>query len=219
ELEFLFSMPNSNNRLKVGSWGEEKKVFVGEIEKALKIEWKRHFRLVQKFARKTESTWSNNITAETTHVVMKTDEDLVCERTLKYFLGIAAQKWVVSYKCECGDFEVRGDVINGRHHQGPKRARESPAGKINVLSLSPFGNCSEQLEWMVELCGASLVKQSHLLACPAVSFCSGFAGFPLECSATIVSREWVLDSVACYQRQPFDEYIEPPSLPHRHTMS
>uniref|UniRef100_A0A8D2LM07 BRCT domain-containing protein n=1 Tax=Varanus komodoensis TaxID=61221 RepID=A0A8D2LM07_VARKO len=50
-------------------------------------------------------------------------------------------------------------------------------------------------------------------------FCSGFAGFPLECSATIVSREWVLDSVACYQRQPFDEYIEPPSLPHRHTMS
>ncbi|XP_044274666.1 breast cancer type 1 susceptibility protein isoform X2 [Varanus komodoensis] len=192
-------------------------------------------RLVQKFARKTESTWSNNITAETTHVVMKTDEDLVCERTLKYFLGIAAQKWVVSYKwieqslkagklLYEGDFEVRGDVINGRHHQGPKRARESPAGKLfqglKICCYEPFTDMlPEQLEWMVELCGASLVKQSHLLACPANSAAvvvvqpdawvegSACQGFPLECSATIVSREWVLDSVACYQRQPFDEYI------------
>ncbi|XP_035759467.1 breast cancer type 1 susceptibility protein isoform X2 [Egretta garzetta] len=54
--------------------------------------------VVQKFARKTRSTLSNFITEGTTHVIMKTDKELVCERTLKYFLGIAGRKWVVSYQ-------------------------------------------------------------------------------------------------------------------------
>ncbi|XP_062983495.1 breast cancer type 1 susceptibility protein [Elgaria multicarinata webbii] len=192
-------------------------------------------RLAQKFVGKTQSIWSNKITAETTHVVMKTDEDLVCERTLKYFLGIAAQKWVVSYQwieqslkagtvLHEGDFEVRGDVINGRSHQGPKRARESSAGKLfqglKICCYGPFTDMlPEQLEWMVELCGASLVKQRDLFAhatnSAAVIVVQPDAwaedtvcqGFPPQCSATIVSREWVLDSVACYQRRPFDEYV------------
>ncbi|KAM9112502.1 breast cancer type 1 susceptibility protein isoform 3-T4 [Pangshura tecta] len=96
--------------------------------------------LVQKFARKTQSTLSNHITEGTTHVIMKTDMELVCERTLKYFLGVAGRKWVVSYEwivqsfkegriLDEYNFEVRGDVINGRNHQGPKRARQSQAGK------------------------------------------------------------------------------------------
>ncbi|PNJ06964.1 BRCA1 isoform 6, partial [Pongo abelii] len=55
------------------------------------------FMLVYKFARKHHITLTNLITEETTHVVMKTDAEFVCERTLKYFLGIAGGKWVVSY--------------------------------------------------------------------------------------------------------------------------
>ncbi|XP_042331699.1 breast cancer type 1 susceptibility protein isoform X2 [Sceloporus undulatus] len=195
-------------------------------------------RLVQRFARKTESTWSNKIVEETTHVVMKTDEDRVCERTLKYFLGIAAQKWVVSYQwiehsLKAGrvlneeDFEVKGDVINGRSHQGPKRARESPAGTLfkglEICCYGPFTDMlPEQLEWMVELCGASLVKQPHLFAHATNSSAvvivqpdawiedAACQGLPPQCSATVVLREWVLDSIACYQRQPFDEYIVQP---------
>uniref|UniRef100_A0A2K5QMT7 Breast cancer type 1 susceptibility protein homolog n=1 Tax=Cebus imitator TaxID=2715852 RepID=A0A2K5QMT7_CEBIM len=58
------------------------------------------FVLVYKFARKHHITLTNQITEETTHVVMKTDAEFVCERTLKYFLGIAGGKWVVSYFCK-----------------------------------------------------------------------------------------------------------------------
>nr|XP_028557582.1 breast cancer type 1 susceptibility protein isoform X1 [Podarcis muralis] len=192
-------------------------------------------RLVQMFARKNESTWSNKISYETTHVVMKTDEDLVCERTLKYFLGIAGRKWVVSYHWVVQslkerrvlneeDFEVRGDMINGRNHQGPKRARESPVGKLfqglEICCYGPFTDMlPEQLEWMVELSGASIVKEprlfSHSTNSTAVvvvqpeawSEDTACQGIPPQCSATVVSREWMLDSIACYQRQAFDEYI------------
>ncbi|KAK9396720.1 breast cancer type 1 susceptibility protein [Crotalus adamanteus] len=199
--------------------------------------------LVRKFAKKTESTWSNKITEETTHVIIKTDEDLVCERTLKYFIGIAAQKWVLSYQwiiqsLEAGrvlkeeDFEVRGDVINGENHQGPKRARESPVGKLfqglEICCYGPFTDMlPEQLEWIVELCGASLVKQPHLFAHATNSTAviviqpdawteeSTCQELPLQCSIAVVSREWVLDSVACYQCQSFNDYIfqqEPSSM-------
>ncbi|XP_029139617.1 breast cancer type 1 susceptibility protein [Protobothrops mucrosquamatus] len=199
--------------------------------------------LVRKFAKKTESTWSNKITEETTHVIMKADEDLVCERTLKYFIGIAAQKWVLSYQwiiqslearrvLKEEDFEVRGDVINGRNHQGPKRARESPVGKLfqglEICCYGPFTDMlPEQLEWIVELCGASLVKQPHLFAHATNSTAvivvqpdawteeSTCQALPLQCSIAVVSREWVLDSVACYQCQSFSDYIfqqEPSSM-------
>ncbi|NWS76307.1 BRCA1 protein, partial [Crotophaga sulcirostris] len=134
--------------------------------------------VVQKFARKTQSTLSNQFTEGTTHVIMKTDKDLVCERTLKYFLGIAGRKWVVSYQWVIQsfkegrilheeDFEVRGDVVNGRNHQGPKRARQALTEKIfkdfEICCWGPFTDMTtEHLERMVELCGASVVKQLHL---------------------------------------------------------
>ncbi|XP_068385843.1 breast cancer type 1 susceptibility protein isoform X5 [Eschrichtius robustus] len=135
----------------------------------------KEFVLVHKFARKHHITLTNLITEETTHVIMKTDTEFVCERTLKYFLGIAGGRWVVSYfwvtqsikerrMLDEHDFEVRGDVVNGRNHQGPKRARESQDRKIfkglEICCYGPFTNMpTDQLEWMVHLCGASVVKE------------------------------------------------------------
>ncbi|NXN55103.1 BRCA1 protein, partial [Rynchops niger] len=191
--------------------------------------------VVQKFARKTHSTLCNHITEETTHVIMKTDKELVCERTLKYFLGIAGRKWVVSYQwviqsfkegriLDEENFEVRGDVINGRNHQGPKRARQSLTEKIfkgfEVCCYGPFTDMTtEHLEWMVELCGASVVKQLHLFTHRANSTAvvvvqpdawmenTNYRAIQQENNVAMVTREWVLDSVACYECQELDAYL------------
>ncbi|XP_034883101.1 breast cancer type 1 susceptibility protein isoform X2 [Mirounga leonina] len=197
----------------------------------------KEFMLVHKFARKHHITLTNQISEETTHVIMKTDAEFVCERTLKYFLGIAGGKWVVSYfwVTQCikerkmldeHDFEVRGDVVNGRNHQGPKRARESRDRKIfrglEVCCYGPFTNMpTDQLEWMVHLCGASVVKEPSLFTLskgthPVVvvqpdawAEDSGFHAIGRMCEAPVVTREWVLDSVALYQCQELDTYLIP----------
>nr|XP_030867420.2 breast cancer type 1 susceptibility protein homolog isoform X13 [Gorilla gorilla gorilla]XP_055244005.1 breast cancer type 1 susceptibility protein homolog isoform X13 [Gorilla gorilla gorilla] len=201
------------------------------------------FMLVYKFARKHHITLTNLITEETTHVVMKTDAEFVCERTLKYFLGIAGGKWVVSYfwvtqsikegkMLNEHDFEVRGDVVNGRNHQGPKRARESQDRKIfrglDICCYGPFTNMpTDQLEWMVQLCGASVVKELSsftlgtgvhpivVVQPDAWTEDNGFHAIGQMCEAPVVTREWVLDSVALYQCQELDTYLIP-QIPHSH---
>uniref|UniRef100_A0A8C3X367 Breast cancer type 1 susceptibility protein homolog n=1 Tax=Catagonus wagneri TaxID=51154 RepID=A0A8C3X367_9CETA len=197
----------------------------------------KEYMLVQKFARKHCITLTNLITEETTHVIMKTDAEFVCERTLKYFLGIAGGKWVVSYfwvtqsikekkMLDEHDFEVRGDVVNGRNHQGPKRARESQDRKIfkglEICCYGPFTNMpTDQLEWMVLLCGASVVKDpssftfhqgTHsvvVMQPDAWTEDGGFHVIGQMCEAPVVTREWVLDSVALYQCQELDTYLIP----------
>ncbi|XP_054402455.1 breast cancer type 1 susceptibility protein isoform X21 [Pongo abelii] len=201
------------------------------------------FMLVYKFARKHHITLTNLITEETTHVVMKTDAEFVCERTLKYFLGIAGGKWVVSYfwvtqsikerkMLNEHDFEVRGDVVNGRNHQGPKRARESQDRKIfrglEICCYGPFTNMpTDQLEWIVQLCGASVVKELSsftlgtgvhpivVVQPDAWTEDNGFHAIGQMCEAPVVTREWVLDSVALYQCQELDTYLIP-QIPHSH---
>ncbi|NWT88807.1 BRCA1 protein, partial [Lanius ludovicianus] len=191
--------------------------------------------VVQRFVRKTQSTLSNHITKGTTHVIMKTDEELVCERTLKYFLGIAGRKWVVSYQwiiqsfkegkiLDEEDFEVRGDVINGRNHQGPKRARQALTEKIfkdfEICCYGPFtGMTTEHLEWMVELCGASVVQQPALFTHKANSTAvvvvqpdawkenTDYRAIEQQNNVAVVTREWVLDSVACYECQELGAYL------------
>ncbi|XP_013056360.3 breast cancer type 1 susceptibility protein isoform X2 [Anser cygnoides] len=191
--------------------------------------------VVQKFARKSQSTFSNHITDGTTHVIMKTDKELVCERTLKYFLGIAGRKWVVSYQwviqsfkegmiLDEENFEVRGDVINGRNHQGPKRARQSLTEKIfkdfEICCYGPFTDMTTgHLEWMVELCGASVVKQLHLFTHKTNSTAvvvvqpdawmegTSYKAIQQKNNVAVVTREWVLDSVACYECQELDAYL------------
>ncbi|XP_075033516.1 breast cancer type 1 susceptibility protein [Mixophyes fleayi] len=188
--------------------------------------------LVQKFARKTQSVFSSQMTVATTHVIMKTDEHLVCERTLKYFLGIAGRKWVVSYEwivqsfregriLDEYDFEVKGDVINGRNHRGPRRSRLGSDGLLladfEICCLGSFKDLNkENLEWMVSLCGASVVNEpsrfKHIAGATSLVIVqpdgqTDYAAMRKKHSALVVTREWLLDSVASYKLQMFDSYL------------
>nr|XP_014352863.1 PREDICTED: breast cancer type 1 susceptibility protein [Latimeria chalumnae] len=192
--------------------------------------------LVQRFARKTQSMLSSQITSGTTHVIMKTDAELVCERTLKYFLGIAGRKWVVSYQwitesfqqgriLDEYDFEVKGDVINGKNHEGPRRARQMSNDKLllrgyEICCYGSFSDMSpDQLEWMLKLCGACAVKEPYLFSYSpnqtavlvvqpdANSTTTDYRALQRKYNAMVVTREWILDSVACYRCQNLDAYL------------
>ncbi|XP_036050389.1 breast cancer type 1 susceptibility protein [Onychomys torridus] len=191
--------------------------------------------IVQKFAEKYRLTLTDVITEETTHVIIKTDAELVCERTLKYFLGIAGGKWIVSYSwvirsiqerrlLDVHEFEVKGDVVTGRNHQGPKRSRESQEKLFKGLKIcccEPFTNMpKDELEKMLQLCGASVVKElsslTHDTGAPPIVILQPSAwteenGCPAEigqlCEAHLVMWDWVLDSISVYRCRDLDAYL------------
>ncbi|XP_023691553.2 uncharacterized protein [Paramormyrops kingsleyae] len=187
--------------------------------------------VVKKFARKMGGSVCAEVTPETTHIIIKTDAKLVCERTLKYFLGIAGRKWVVSFHWVTQSFkrgsllpealfEVRGDTANGAEHRGPMRARTTDEQKLlmrgcEISFQGSFTNMTTgQMEWMVQLCGATVVKDPSLFTAECKSNLrlvvvpgdSQTDYKAVQQRAMVVSRPWLLDSVATYTLQNPDDY-------------
>ncbi|XP_060718402.1 breast cancer type 1 susceptibility protein homolog isoform X1 [Tachysurus vachellii] len=189
--------------------------------------------LLKKFARKMKAGVSSHVTPTTTHIIIKTDGDLVCERTLKYFQGIAGRKWVVSFLwiSECfkhgkllseDPYEVCGDVVNGRDHKGPQKARIAPENNLlmkgcEICFQGSFTDMTtDQMEVMVELCGATVVKDPLMFSRKNICYQlvvvqpdpddsqSYYAA--LQRKATVVTRSWLLDSVATYTLQNPRDY-------------
>ncbi|PIK56674.1 hypothetical protein BSL78_06396 [Apostichopus japonicus] len=95
---------------------------------------KQKLKMVSQLCKKAGCRFSGTFSMDTTHVIVNADDNLSCERTLKYFQGIAAGKWVISSQWVHDSlsasrllpqekYEIRGDSVNGRNHCGPMRSR------------------------------------------------------------------------------------------------
>ncbi|XP_051958355.1 breast cancer type 1 susceptibility protein homolog isoform X2 [Xyrauchen texanus] len=188
--------------------------------------------IVKKFAKKMGCSLTKEITSNTTHIIIKTDENLVCERTLKYFQGIAGRKWVLSFQwvSECfrqgkildeALFEVYGDVVNGHNHNGPLKARTTSDDNLlmrgyEICFHGCFTHMSRgQMEVMVEMCGAAVVTDPLMFSTPGNCQLVVVQPSPdddVECyralqqKAVVVSRGWLLDSIATYTLQNPEHY-------------
>ncbi|XP_033111085.1 uncharacterized protein LOC117112136 isoform X2 [Anneissia japonica] len=186
--------------------------------------------LAQKSGIPFASTFNNN----TTHVIVKTDANLVCERTLKYFLGIAGKKWVISFKwvrdcLQAGyllpeeKYEVVGDVASGNDHQGPKRSRMQKTSLLqdyDVCCVGEFTMLTKgQLTQLLELTGVTKVshptmfpfyqnRKAIIIAQPdADQEPINFQGLFRKFKVPVISREWILDSIAPSTVQALDDYL------------
>ncbi|XP_066301935.1 breast cancer type 1 susceptibility protein homolog [Branchiostoma lanceolatum] len=243
------SIPNENDERVTSTSAVKNAGSVAGQKTAVKTEWeekncvpmtfvttglsREETRAVQDLAKKTGSQVKQSFDNSTTHVITRTDVDQFCSRTLKFFLGIAGRKWIVSYQwiAACLEegkrvpedpYEVRGDLVHGCHG-GPRQAR-SNKGK---LLLSDYEVCiygkftaltRDDLQFMVELCGGTVIKEPHMFPHDKKPLIvsqidanqlteEDYNAFYRRYGVLSVTRDWILDSVSSYQVQPIERYM------------
>ena len=121
---------------------------------------------------------SNFLVKSTTHVVLRTvpgnEPNRVCDRTMKFLLGVAAKRWVVSIQwvldsIESGtilpeeNYEITGDMSTAPDHMGPSKSRTSRTGLFNnieICLIHDFTNQSftkEDVFQLIEFCGGTRI--------------------------------------------------------------
>ncbi|XP_046744589.1 breast cancer type 1 susceptibility protein homolog isoform X2 [Diprion similis] len=131
---------------------------------------------VKAFARLHNADYTMNYKPEVTHVIVKTAEDDSAERTMKYLLGIAHKKWIVSYQwvtnslsqnrlLEEEDYEV---VDSDTQEPGPRRSRLSKKGLFDEFAFTCMATTSEipasELQDLVGSSGGTVFRTLEDLA-------------------------------------------------------
>ncbi|XP_064095152.1 breast cancer type 1 susceptibility protein homolog isoform X2 [Macrobrachium nipponense] len=112
-----------------------------------------------------KKSWASNVT----HVIVKTDKDMLAQRTLKYLYGVAAGCWVISLQWVFDSLslnkvlpEIDYEVLDCTGAPGPRRSRTyfKPIFENYEFFLKPpFLEVSvDQLKDLLELCGARIIK-------------------------------------------------------------
>jgi hypothetical protein len=168
-----------------------------------------------------------------THLIVQSDDDLICSVTAKYLKALANKLWIVSVQwvvqcikekqlLDMAPFEIKGDCIFGVHY-GPTKARLSSqslfenyqflfSGKFSSTFLS-----AEDLVQLARQCGATIVDTAKSFQTDKIRMVIfeeksnrmtvEKANFMLE-SAQIysVNSSWFFDSLACHQVKAMGNY-------------
>ncbi|CAH1790277.1 unnamed protein product [Owenia fusiformis] len=192
---------------------------------------------VQKLCKLLKCRWKPRFDKTTTHVIVKTvsPESLECERTLKYFQGIANQCWVMSYTwiLDClknsrvltlENYEIVGDVVGGSDHSGPCRSRLAEIPLLNNYEICCYGDYTgltkDDLKDMLAACGATTVDDPDDFVveagCTQVILAETanptrveplYNSLYRKYGILVISREWILDSVGSFKVLPYDDYL------------
>lgn len=188
---------------------------------------------VTEFSKMFEIKLCDDVSDETTHLLVQTDGDLVCGVTTKYLKAIVRKLWIVSihyiYKClesksvlDFKDYEIQGDNVFGNHF-GPSRSRLSTFPLFTgyeFLCLGRSGNESistEDFFSLVKLSGAKIVNKAKdfsensfrvvLFDEKNQKIDEKIANFMLK-SAKIkcITLSWFFDSLASYSVRDIKQY-------------
>ncbi|CAL4142129.1 unnamed protein product, partial [Meganyctiphanes norvegica] len=173
-----------------------------------------------------KKVWSS----EVTHVIVKPDEDGQAQRTLKYLYGVAASRWIVSFKW-IQDCLSRNNILNEDDYEvvdttgqeGPSSSRKSIKplfNKAEFYLVPPFNDISiQQLTELLELCGAHVVPSvKHFSINPnggimqLVLFQSDGDDEPQDFdgngySRLCVAHDWVVECIGTFSHLAIRPYL------------
>ncbi|XP_033762234.1 uncharacterized protein LOC117343823 [Pecten maximus] len=131
-------------------------------------------REIQKLAQQNNIKFFVKFNSFVTHVIVKTvpPGQRVCERTLKFFQGVANQCWVLDYQWVTDSkaagqllpedkYEIIGDTITGNGHYGPRQSRLSNRLLLEGFHFFCLGTSesltTDDLVDLIERCGGTVV--------------------------------------------------------------
>jgi hypothetical protein len=175
----------------------------------------------------------DDITDTCTHLIVHSDDDLICAVTAKYLKSIANKIWIISaqWALECmnakrlidmAPFEIRGDSVFGAHH-GPQRSRLSTGNLFDNYQFLFFGKfsstfiSSNDLVRLARVSGAIIVEKAKnfqndktrvtIFDEKANNITTDAANFMLETAQIYsVNASWFFDSLACHQVKDMKNY-------------